>query len=121
MEIHKTETYRLYWQNPHKNRLVVHVLHPWSWDTAIDGILRMRQAIAAQPHDVYTIYHFEPGTALMPSSNTSLDNLLTLLRHNTPNEPLMIMVQQNTTFRLIFSAVARTFPSVDEISLHDDV
>ncbi len=110
MVIHETNCYRLYWHNEAKSRIVLHVLHPWTWDAAFDAIHRSDAAVGAQAHPVYTIFHFEPGTAILPR-NSSIDNVRRLMTTtDLQNEKLVILAFQGTTFRLILSAIGHRLP-----------
>lgn len=71
-------SYRCGWFDHEHTIMLVEILHAWTWDDADVVLPAVRQAIVAEKHGVYTVFHFTKLVTLLPQGKNPV---LQLKRH----------------------------------------
>jgi len=68
--LYETSIYRCSWYDEAHTIALFEIIDKWTWQDALDGIMRLNQVHLDTPHDTYTIFYFHGK----PPSFTSTAN-----------------------------------------------
>lgn len=104
------ESGRLYqtsWLDDDRTIIRLDVSGKWSWQEAVEVVMRMNEVVAATPHDLYTIIQFR-NRSFLPEAG-SIGPLRRLIEINNPNEQLIILVNAGDFITKLSALISKTY------------
>jgi hypothetical protein len=95
------------WLDDDQTIIRLEVSGKWSWQDAVEVVMRVNTIIAATSHDLYTIIQFR-NRGFLPEAG-SIGPLRRLIDVNNPNEKLIILINAGDFITKLCALISKTY------------
>lgn len=86
------EMFVVHWLDEAQTILLCEVKHHWTWESAHEIIDIMNKQCENANHGVYTVYHFQNDTSVLPTGGYAISNVRRLMSIESENDELYIFI-----------------------------
>ncbi len=107
--LYETSIYRCSWYDEAHTIALFEIIDKWTWQDALDGIMRLNQVHLDTPHDTYTIVYFHGKLGMLPKGTNGIPTIKYLMAQDPPNERLIVLISQNPIFEMFLKSISNAY------------
>lgn len=111
------EKFNIAWYDLEHTILMCDIKETWTWEEAYAVITEMNNLCSTVNHGVYTIFHFQGNTALIPVGKSAINNIRRLVSIKSENDELVFFVRSHMMFSKLINIAGKVY-KIAELTGH---